>query len=833
MKAKNKKWLLGSLATIGVVAPVTTLVACGSSTTIPTISDKGTVAWTGGPTIGGLEDKARETEDSAASSNFLSQIKYEVAEKMYEKEQAASFDYQEAFLKWNIFTVKKEQLNKAKEILALKKTVEGTVITSSQIKFEDADKADANYIGKLLGKSDADATAWVYSSDEIANFIKSQNDKTVPANTDPNYANITSYNAKIKEFKATEENLVKTIEKSTKVSQANRASFDWNATGIASDFPKLLKPISKIRELQTKSYNEAKDAFIENYRTKGDGTVEWSKERPSKYDGATTDEEAIKSLVNKAVQTAAFNQYQYALNESFTMEQFLAVDENGKKIFSWFENQILGDKDSDTAAIDTSLATTPDKNVKVFTNSAKEFLKTGTTAIPAGYAQADLISINTKAVKPASDKTQPLLNNKVYFLGRSSMQSSEIIADLTSAEEKANFNGNPILMTHGLIAAKQPTDPSLPWEFKKADLIDLMTFYGNDKALANTQGLKIIKDAASGSTTAADSYKRFTDYISNDKESRKISGEMGVKSLMDYMAPKGFVDGWVLGTMAAYTDMHRAEVTTQAGTEAAGYLAAVDSIIGDVSNPSTTHPGVSLIDGIMTKLWAAIPATVTSTITATTDTTVANQAITAYINSLTDDEVKNKFGYIMTEALRDREAAYQIRDGVYAVPSEYGLHIVQITSENKEWNKKLMDDLKAVAVDKSTTKAKVKWSEIYKTIFTTERIVETLIAKPEIETAIREIPKNDAKLFDEWVKNKFFDIATGADDAAKGDAILAAAHKTIDALKLENNSKKARAALQPRINEYLQGQMDKKFMETTTDLDTLYNAFMFVLEGMK
>lgn len=81
---------------------------------------------------------------------------------------------------------------------------------------------------------------------------------------------------------------------------------------------------------------------------------------------------------------------------------------------------------------------------------------TNAVAQPNGYTQSDLVSIDTKNVRINSDIVTPLLNNKVYFLGRSSVQTNEIIADLTSAEEKANFDGNPILISHVLFGATQP-----------------------------------------------------------------------------------------------------------------------------------------------------------------------------------------------------------------------------------------------------------------------------------------------------------------------------------------------------------------------------------------
>lgn len=76
------------------------------------------------------------------------------------------------------------------------------------------------------------------------------------------------------------------------------------------------------------------------------------------------------------------------------------------------------------------------------------------------------------------------------------------------------------------------------------------------------------------------------------------------------------------------------------------------------------------------------------------------------------------------------------------------------------------------------------------------------------------------------------DITGLTDNAAKGAAIVAATEKTIAAIKLEKDSKAAREAVQPIINEYLMGEIDKHFVDPTIDVDALYNTFMYILEGM-
>lgn len=805
MNSKTKKILMGSLTLGTIAAPVASLVACDSSSetkteyvTSPDSDDTGL-----GMTVGELKAKlSKQSDASTASSNFISQIKYELAESLYNREQQSSFDYQKAFLRWNIFTAKKDLLALAKEVAALYGKADS--ITSAQIVTDENPTGTNMFIGKALDMTFTSG----YNSTELFTFVNGLKDDSSTSAIDANKA---TFKTKVQLFKTnfkSVQDLETKLKNIDQLKDENNAG--WTSTSLSSDYPKLKKPISKITADKTSTYNEAKAPFIDKYKTKGGGTEEWTKERTSTYNGASTDEEAIKYLVNQEIQATAFGQFTYALNDSFTIEQALATyTENGTihHIFPWFETSAMGGKIGDK--------TPSTEKFKVWTNSIAEF----------NNAAGDAIDINTDNIVDASDKIVPLLSNKVFFLGRNTLSTEEIIVDLNSPNEMNYLQHAPISITHSLIKATQDkTNPNLPWTIDKDSLKNLFDYFGDpDRSKAKT-GISLFSNLYKKGNDD-DLYNQF---VSDDTGSRPNNGELGVQTYQWYARQGGMNDGFALATMVAYSNMQQPK------------YALANSI-----KPSTD--GENIIKDLKSKLETNMKADLTNV----TSTAEANKRIDSWIYSLSDTDLKSQFGTIFTSLFNARPVVYELEKSdpsssaastryLLASPDS-GVHIINIISGAPVWYDKYQTDMREnVASENNISKAKVDWAKLYADYFQTsdsskaDKVVSDLlnnqIYKDEYKNVIAGlVTKTDdttKKLIDEWIKAGYVKFGDKDTDAEKGQKIIDAANKAIEASNINTNSQNSINALTGRIGTYLIGQMDSKYIDPTIDPTSLYNELL-------
>ncbi len=813
MKSKIKKILLGGMSTATIVAPVATMVACGTTTnTSDVVSDPNAKVFSGDDrTVQQVKDELNKPQDApAASSNFIGQIKYELTESLYNKEQAASFDYQKAFLRWNIFAAEKDQLALAKEIAAFYDiTNPSNNTTASQITLDKNASGTLVYIGKALAITFTNDT---YNSTQL--FEKLNNLAKDPSHiTDDSVKS--QFNSKLQTFKDEFKKIVTLKEKLVKIDELkDDKNSGWDSSSLTTDYPKLLKPISKIKDLQTKVYNEAKDAFIDKYKTTTGGAEEWTKERSSKYNGATTDTEAIKYLVNQQVQSVAFGQFTYALDDSFTIEQALATYvDNGtqKHVFPWFDS--LG---FDTTNLGDKNWATPDPKHQIWTNSKSEF---------------NGVVINTVNVSDQSDVVTPLLTNNVFFLARKSLIANKVLVDLDSPEEVENFHdaGAPILVTHSLLAATpDKTSPNLPWTISKDSIKSMLEYWGGSTVATAKEGVDLMSTLYEDGHEAATD--QFNQYVSDDTGSREKGGELGVNTIMHYTATKdlngaGFVNGFALGVLTAYAQL-RNEVNDPTDP---------DFDLGNAIGNSTS--GDNILKAIKDQFVAALPTAIKTQIVGMS-TGQANTIIAQWVDSQTDDNVKSIFGNIFTTIFPDKsvKAVYELGANAGGIHTRYmllapdtGIHIFNITSESPAWNDKYQTDMKYVAEQKNVAKAKVDWAGIYKTFFTDNEIVSKLLNTPEYADLIKAIPKNNKSLFDEWVKAGYVKVdASVIDDDAKGQLIIDSVLKSIDATRINDESKTAIGSLTPRIQEMIT-RTDSMFIDPTIDPKKLYDELLKAL----
>lgn len=811
MKSKTKKILLGATTLGTVIAPIAAVVACDNSgsTTTEFVTSKDTDQVWDNYTVGELKAKLNKQSDAAtASSNFVNQIKYELTEKLYKGEQEASFEYQKAFLRWNIFTAKKDQLALAKEIAALKKN---DSTTSSQISFDPSASGKLIFIGSALGMTFTNG----YKSSELFDYIN----KSLPKDTLNDKDKGATLNGKIDTFRTKYEDITKLETKLTDIDNLkDDNNSGWTSNSLSTDYPKLLKPISKITEDKTKTYNEAKAAFIDQYKTKGGGAEEWVKERASKYNNASTDAEAIKYLVNQEITGTAFGHFTYALNDTFTIEQALATyQDNGKTvhIFPWFENYD-GASNGKTATIgDKTWDKTSNDKFKVWTNSIAEF-----------SSQGDAIHIDTDNVIDPSDTITPLLSNKVFFLGRNTLKTDEIIVDLSSPAEQDNLKNAPISISHSLIKATQDkTNANLPWTIDKDALKNLYEYLGDPTKTNAKTGIELFTKLY----TTGNNDDLYNQFASDDTGSRTNNGELGVQTYQWYARQGGMNDGFALATMVAYSNMQN-----NAATNPTHY---------DLSNSlGTPTEGEKILTDLKTKLDEIATNDRTLNLTGATTTADANTRIASWIDKFSDTDLKSKFGTIFTELFNSRKVVYELNknqnDPVstrYLLASpDSGVHIINIIQGGVNWYEKYQSDMKNVAEENNISKAKVSWSDLYKSHFTDDNIVKDLLTntaygdefKNQITNLVSSTDDSDKKLIEEWTKAGYVKFETNDDDAAKGQKIIDAVLKSIEAGRINSKAQDSINAVTGRIGTYLIGQMDSKYIDPTIDPTVLYSSLL-------
>lgn len=837
MKTKMKKWLIGGLTVGAVVAPITSAVACGSSSTT-TQSDKiindGDKIWaTGNDTTTYSEFKKtvdKQQDAQTASSSFISQIKYELTETLYTKEQIASKDYQVAFLKWNVYTQEKNQMATAKKMAAL---IYDKDTTATSIDNNDSAIQGHFLIKDVLGitgtPSSADIFRHIYDMTEApSKYVASPTEDILQSRKD-------DFNKELKTFKENFDKIVTAKKEITELETADASNLDWSKWKDSSKYPKLLKPLSEITKIHEKTIAEARKAVIDKYQTKPEGVEAWASQRSSSYGGASTDAEAIKYLVNQEINTTAFGKFTYSLDSSYTIEQLLAKDNSGNSIFPWFKDldKKLGDQNS----------TTINKNDPkyIWTNDLTKF-KDANGGIN--------VNINADNIKDQDPLVTPLLSNKIFFISKKTLVTNDILVKL---DEDNNLQKPPILITHSLIGAKQGTTWNLPWTITKDSIKNLLSFSKGSDIQSSKLGIdlftKLYMDDTTGTTTNKDLTNLFNEYVSDDTGSRTNSGELGVQTYQWYARKGGMNDGFALATMVAYADLQNDKASTSVYN------------LGDaiVKDSPTAKDGEEVIAKLKSDILSKVPQNILSKFMDDVDgngfnledavsnkisgdkfkssltTATVNIQLTNWIDSLSDDDIKVMFGSIFRDAFEKRPVVYELapsaqsssehRRFLLASPDS-GVHIINITDATKAWQEKYEEDMVNVSKENDASKAKVTWSTLYSDFFTDNEKISNLLAIDEFQDQIKQLPTNNKDLVDEWVKAGYVKFEQNDDAAAKGQKIVDAINKSIAAAKIDNNSQSAVDSVKDRISTYLIGQQDNQFMLDTIDPTTLYDELL-------
>lgn len=831
MKTKMKKILIGGLTIGAVVAPIASTVACGSSSTT-TQSDKiikdGDKIWATGSdntTYADFKNIVDKQQDAqTASSSFISQIKYELTETLYTKEQIASKDYQVAFLKWNVYTQEKNQIALAKDMAA---QIYDEVATASIIDNKDTTTNGRHTLKDALGMTKATPSSkeifeFVYSMNAPDYYVSDSTKSIHPSRKDTFKRELETFKKNFDSIKIAKEEITKL----EGVSADNMVWADWNNS---TKYPKLLRPLSEITKEKRDAVDKIKAETIDKYKTKEEGVEAWSTQRSSSYGGASTDEEAVKYLVNQDINAAAFGKFTYSLDSSYTIEQLLAKDDQGKNIFTWLggHEKELGDKNWIANS----------QHFYIWTNDLSKFKD----------ANGDLIKIDTENIKDQEDQdVTSLLSNHIYFLSKKTLDSADILVKL---DIDKNLENSPIMITHSLIGAKQDTTWNLPWTVTKDSIKNLLSFTNGtdikDAKLGIDLFSKLYMDDTVG-TTNKDLTDLFNQFVSDDTGSREKNGELGVQTYQWYARKGGMNDGFALATMVAYSDIKNQQ---NVATPATGFKEY------DVAK-AINNNGEAILSKLKTEILSKIPQDILKgfveegsnnstlsleeaisgngdTFKAGLTTTEINNRIANWINGLSDDNIKVMFGSIFRDAFENRPVVYelnpssgQIHNRFLLASPDSGVHIIKITADGSDWQQRYEEDMKNVSNEDDAAKAKVDWSKLYSDFFTDNEKISNLINIPEFKNQIKELPTTNATLVGEWEKAGYVKFETTDDAQQKGQKIVEAIEKSIRAEKIASSSQGAIDSLTDRINTYLIGQQDNKFMTDTIEPTTLYNELL-------
>ena len=433
-----KKYIatLGTLSAIAI--PVAALISCGDAWEDINPSDVAIKINNNDITINDLIANTKTKEK--ASSSLLSRAVYQTAFYLYEQEQKGSLKLQKMYFEW-------EKSEKEEELNGNGKTQSSDAIKGKQTELSEA-------------------KAWITNNpnaveDEInkkKEYIKTLEKDIQDLNKDINQ-------------------IIDKVSKIDTMIDDNTTNDDLNYDDyeFTTKYPKVLKPISKIRETKSKQYHDEKNNFISQPQDKKDGIKSWIDEMAKKYNNAKSDDEAIEYLVHQEIKDQALAQFKFKINSQFTKKQ------KTSQKFSFLSNV-------DDSGLEKD-------------------------------------GITQKVLKDS---------DKLYFLGTDSKIPEKMVVDngqrdgILTELSKLNL----VSTRHALVDVKQDTKgDSLPWTVTKdmvKKLLEVITIDGN-----KYKGIELFKNMFAGSNKNDDIFLKF---ISSNKGTKLFHGDLGVDSFTHLVA---------------------------------------------------------------------------------------------------------------------------------------------------------------------------------------------------------------------------------------------------------------------------------------------------------
>lgn len=323
---------------------------------------------------------------------------------------------------------------------------------------------------------------------------------------------------------------------------------DYNSLTFSRDYPLILMKRSIITTRQNNILQDTKNSFVAQFSTRAEGENAWINEVKKKYNGATSDAEAVSMLVYGIIKNDAYASTKFKLNQSYTVEQRLFAEEQ-----------------------------------KAASKHAFDFLLNA-------YISSDVQGHMTNSLADTDPRlTDSELSKKLFFISSNSKNSSKIYIDPDKAAtelEKLNL----VSTSHALIAAKQNVKgESLPWDIKKEALIGkddgsnygILGFFG---AAPQKNFYTLLNELKSATTTDAGWHGDFKQFVekATGQPSAKKDGLLGMKEKLESVT--GMVKGFAIGAIEAmYTQKHSAIASVADGK------AVIDALVTSIGNWFTAN----------------------------------------------------------------------------------------------------------------------------------------------------------------------------------------------------------------------------------------------------
>ena len=465
-------------AVTGITVPIVTHK--DDKTTVLEHINRSEVVWNDGTrdiTLGEVLDTVKK--DNPNKNIRLDATQKEAAKYLYEKEAAGSLDLQVMWFKYRLFEIKYQ--------IGVAGTVAGTFVDENGNAETKSLKARIKALDDQLatpGISNDNKTKWTREKETLNKQIDDLNQE------------------------------IREVEQ--KIDNVENKNLNFDSSTFSSDYPKILKPISTIRSKQEKILLDQKHNFVNQYGTEGDGKKSWVEERSSKYNGATSDDMAIDSMVYGVIKNQAYTQFKFSLATEFTTKHKIAKDKNGAPIFGFLQNVVSKKTDATSTVVDTDLT------------------------------------------------------NKLFFLSTASRIPSKIHVDLTDTTS-AGINGSTLatmvkakdftILKHYLLKVTQDaTGYTLPWKITKDQAKMLLKHYGTT-GTSQTNVFDALRDVFKDNTsnTYTDVEKKRDKFLiemfsENSEGTKKKSGLLGIKPSLQQA--KGMVPGFVLGLIDGNKELY-------------------------------------------------------------------------------------------------------------------------------------------------------------------------------------------------------------------------------------------------------------------------------------
>ena len=306
-------------------------------------------------------------------------------------------------------------------------------------------------------------------------------------------------------------------------------------------------------------------------------------------------------------------------------------------------------------------------------------------------------------------------DKKLFFLSADSRNPDEIYQDPATASVKLRGIANGVgisKLQHFLISAKQDAKGgSLPWDVKKDTIKKLFEFYGQGAGNPDVQPISQLAGIFTDATEERDKVlvSAFSD---NAAGTINKSGSMGIKTNIDHITGDKLAAGFALGC----ADL--------------------------MANPTSANTGVNLLADIKSRVEAIMKDELGMAPGATFNGVADNRKIDELITNMPDDKFKKLIGGAFRDAFGGAgkmKLSYRLSPQAGIIVSSFGVHIVRLKDMTTAGalEAQVDKDLETARKDESTAKIQTNYAELFKNIYTQERIIKKYMEDADFVTRVK------------------------------------------------------------------------------------------------